>query len=435
VRLVPQGTIVSNAASLVGATAATSGLGYLFWGVAARRFPTAAVGSASAAVSAMMLLGTLGMLGLGTLLIRELPHRRGREAPLLAAVLVVSGAAGFGLGALWALLAPLVSPELGSVFPGGSRGAEVAFFAVGVGLTSVVLVLDQALLGLLRGDLQFGRNVAFGASKLGLLVLAGLGLAGGPGRQGWTIYGVWLVGNVVSLAFLAVVAFRRVQTRAAGVPRPEWGALRGLGRAAVGHHLLNLSLQTSHLALPLLVTALLSATANAYFYVAWMVGGFVFIIPVALTMAVFAVGARDPEALAPKLRFTLGLAFGLGLLATVVLVVGARPLLSLFGPAYADQAASCLRILACGVFPLILKDHFVAVCRVEGRLGRAALVAAGGAGLELGAAAAGALAGGLPGLSLGWVAALCLEGVVLVFPVGRSAGWWTATRTPPAWAT
>jgi O-antigen/teichoic acid export membrane protein len=232
----------------------------------------------------------------------------------------------------------------------------------------------------------------------------------------------------VSLALLGAYALRSRPGRALPWPTlsrlkaPRSAGVWGL-RPAINHHLLNLSLQVPHLALPVIVTVLLSATVNAYFYMAWMIGGFVFVVPVALTMAVFAVGARAPAVLASKVRFTLKLAFGLGLLANVVLLVCARPLLSLFGPAYADQAEWCLRILALGVFPLIVKDHYVAACRVEGRIGRAAVVAGAGAGLELGAAAAGALAGGLIGLSLAWVGALCVEAALLALPVCRAAGW------------
>ncbi|MFN2199238.1 MAG: hypothetical protein ACK2UW_24180, partial [Anaerolineales bacterium] len=52
--------ILSNAGTLVGTQAVTSGLGFIYWWVAARLFAVDAVGFASAAISAMMLLGNLG---------------------------------------------------------------------------------------------------------------------------------------------------------------------------------------------------------------------------------------------------------------------------------------------------------------------------------------------------------------------------------------
>ena len=62
-----------NAGSLMATTLITSVFGFAYWWVAAHVAPTAAVGQASAAVSAMTLIGTIGMFGMGTMLIAELP--------------------------------------------------------------------------------------------------------------------------------------------------------------------------------------------------------------------------------------------------------------------------------------------------------------------------------------------------------------------------
>src|ERR1035438_10132630 len=70
--------LLSNASSLLATTGVTSGLGFAFWTFAAKMFSQQAVGYGSAAVSAMTLLGTIGMFGLGTMLIGELPRRRER---------------------------------------------------------------------------------------------------------------------------------------------------------------------------------------------------------------------------------------------------------------------------------------------------------------------------------------------------------------------
>ena len=65
--------LLDNAGSLLAATGLTSLLGFVFWTVATRMFSQQAVGYGSAAVSAFTLLGTIGVFGLGTLLIGELP--------------------------------------------------------------------------------------------------------------------------------------------------------------------------------------------------------------------------------------------------------------------------------------------------------------------------------------------------------------------------
>ncbi|MGH2367289.1 MAG: hypothetical protein ACRDI2_03740, partial [Chloroflexota bacterium] len=321
--------------------------------------------------------------------------------------------AGAGLGVLFALLSPLIAVDLR---PLAESPLAVALFALGVGLTAGTVVLDQVLVGLLRGELQLGRNALFAAAKLGALLVVGFWVAD---RHGLTIFATWLAGILASLAVLAGIELRHRQ--ALGVYRPEWGTLGRLGLRVLGHQALNLALQTPQLALPVVVTAVLSATMTAYFYVASMVAGLVYAIPVSLTAAIYAVGARAPSELAHRLRFSLKLSVLLSVLANGALLVIAEFVLSLFGHEYAERGAASLRILAIGVLPMIVKDHYVAICRVHGLVGRAAVLVATGGCIELILAAVGARWGGLTGLSLGWVAALALEAAMMAPTVYRAA--------------
>ena len=105
-------SIVTNAGSIFGTMIVTSGLGYVFWWVAARFFQPEDVGLASAAISAMMLLGTIGVLGLGYLLIGELPQRPENGGSLISPALVITGLASLVLGTGFAFLAPYISHDL-----------------------------------------------------------------------------------------------------------------------------------------------------------------------------------------------------------------------------------------------------------------------------------------------------------------------------------
>lgn len=423
-----QWTMLANALSLVGTTGVNAVLGYAYWWLAARQFPPAAVGLAGAAVSAMTLLSTIGLMGLGTMLIGELHRREGGELGLIA---VASGAAGLIsalLGAGFAVVSSRLSSELAPLAAGP---LTVIVFAAGVGLAGAAQVLDNAVVGLLHGELQFGRNLLFTAGKLGALFLVGFMF---PTEDGLTIYATWLVGNLFSVGALAVVltmVHGRSGKAASSANGPgALGTIKGLGRTAAAHHALNVALNFSPMLLPVLVTALLSATTNAYFYVAWMIAGVLYLGPAMLTTALFAVGVRDPATLASKTRLTLGLSLGAALAANVVLLVGAGHILSLFGTDYPTYGAPTLRILALGVIPSIVKEHYVAISRIEQRTSTAAILIVGGAVLELVLVAVGASVGDLSGLSLGWVAALTLEAIVMARPVYRAATFGGTIRMP-----
>jgi len=402
--------ILVNAGSLVGTTAVTSFLGFAYWWFAAREFPPETVGFSSAAISAMMLLGTVCMLGLGTLLIGELPRQPGKEASLISTALLVAGGVGAAFGILFACVAPFISTNFQAL---RANIQDIALFATGVSLTAITLVLDQALIGLFRGEVQLWRNTLFAVSKLVALFAASLWLSHAVGL---TIYVTWTAGSILSLAVLAVFV---VSKRGWSLKNylPNWGLLRKMRGAALRHHMLNLILQVPTLAFPILVTIMLSVTVNAWFYVSWTISSFVAVVPFALTTVLYATNSAQPTTLAHKTRMTLGLSLVTCLLANCLFQFGSKQVLGLFGHVYAEQASWCLRILCLGAFPLIIKYHYVALCRIQNRMGRAVLPLAISAFFELGMAALGARLGGLSGLSLGWLIAVVIESVFMFHPV------------------
>ena len=406
--------LLSNAGSMMGTAAATSGIGVLFWLVAAHYFSQSTVGVASASTSTMALLGFVATLGLGTLLMGDLPARRERRVHLVIAALLVSGAAGTALGLGFALIAPLLSQ---SFDPLTANVPSVVFFAMGVGLTALVFVLDQVLIGLLRGGSQLHRNVIFSVVKLVLLIPIAAVVAN-PGPQ-W-IYGAWTIGIAVSLVAL-VVQYRRSLRE----PRPDFHILAKMRTSALAHHLFNLAAKTPDLLVPVLVVMIVSSAANASFYIAWMIAGFIFTVPWSLSTVVFAIGAGDKSNLARRFRFSVYSSLAFGVFANLVLLPTAGPVLQIFGSDYAAQATLPLHILALGVFGDTVRMHFISVHRVQNRIGPALPIIWAATVWELGAAAAGAEVGGLTGVAVGWVAAVSLEIIVL----GKTV--WIAMHHPP----
>lgn len=409
---------------MVGTTILTSILGFAYWWVAARQFSPETVGFASAAISAMLLLGNICILGLGTLLIGELPRHRGKEASLIIGALLIVGGLGGGVGVLFAFVAPAISPAFQIL---RANLGDIALFAIGVALTAITLVLDQALIGLLRGDWQFWRNTLFAATKLVALFAVGVFLSH---ITGLTIYATWTAGNALSLAvFAGFVVLKGGWSVSSYVP--EWVLLRRLRSAALQHHILNLMLQIPPFALPVLTTIILSARVNAWFSVSYMIAAFVSFLPGALATVLYAISSAQPTLLPHKARLTLGLSLVACLLANVVFLLGARQILDLFGHAYAEQASWSLRILGLVAFPVIIKNHYIAVHRVQGQLTQAMLPIAAGTFLEVGVSVLGAYLGGLIGLSLGLMIAVCIEAVYMS-PTVYKAVWFidTSAQTP-----
>lgn len=412
-----------NASSLIGTTAVTSMLGFVYWWVAARRFPPAAVGIASASLSAMTLLGSFCMLGLGTLLITELPRQPDKAESLISTALIVVGGIGGGVGAVFAIIASYVLPGFK---PLGANVLTVLIFAFGVSLTSMTLVLDAAFIGLLHGELQFWRNILLAFFKLMLLYIVSL-IVSDEGSM--AIYATWAIGNALSLAAIATIIISK-----RGWPGrkylPQWGLLRTLGFAALQHHLLNMVLQSPVLILPVLVATLLSSTMNAWFYVAWMIASVVFLLPNVLTIVLHAMNSAQRSTLARKARVTMGLGLLACIVANCLLQFAAPQVLGVFGKVYAQQSAWTLRILLLAAFPLIIKYHYISICRIHDRIAQAMWAMLPGGLLELGAAIVGAHVGGLLGLSLGWIVAIYIESLFMLRTVYKAV-WSTDTSALP----
>ena len=402
--------ILHNAGSLVATTGVTSLLGFGYWAVAARLYTQREVGYSSAEISAMSVLGTIGMFGMGTLLIGELPRSRSRG--LVAAALLTSGFGSLVLGIGFAILAPEINTRLQAIVGTPSRAM---LFVVGVVLTGVTLVADSATIGLLRGGLQLTRNIAFTGAKLLALPVAAVGLnkAFGVG-----ITASWVAGMLLSLLIVAE-SLRR--TGSLSLPRPDWKGLRKLGKTVMAHNWLNLSVGLPYSLIPVLVAIVVSPSASGAFYIAWMLSSFLYAIPAALSTVLFAVASSNPKALARKLRFTLSVSLLIGLPGMAALALGAHFALRLFGEKYAIEATLPLQLLVLAYLPTICEVHYVAVCRAAGKISRAAVVLTTFAALEVTAAVIGGRMDGLNGLALGILTALLFEGLLITPTVLRAA--------------
>lgn len=405
--------ILVNTGSLTITTVATSALGFLYWWIAAQRFPPAAVGLASAAISAMTLLASIAVFGWGTFLLNEISRQPDKESLISAAVILV-GAIGSGLGILFAIVASFISADFETLR--ASLG-DIALFAIGTSLSAIALVLEGAWIGLWHSDLIFWRSMLLAVIKVAML------FAISPWfwhTEGLTIYATWTIAN--AFAITAVVAYVVLKSKKPiRAYLPHWGLLRKLGSVALQHHILNWLLDIPMLIAPMLITAILSAEVNGWYYIAWSIANVASILPTALVWVGFTKDYTDPAALAHKLRMTLGIGLLACVLAICVLLPGARFVLTIFGHSYAEQATWCLRILALGAFPLIIKNHYVVLHRVWRRIRYALLPVTLGVLIELGAIALGAHLAGLPGLSIGWLIALSIEAVYMFSTVSRAA--------------
>jgi O-antigen/teichoic acid export membrane protein len=400
-----RGFLVRSALALVSTSILTSGLGFIYWAVSARLFPPSNIGEAATAIAAMNLIAPLTTLGFGTVLLAELPAMRAGRSELVSTAAVVSGIFGGGLALICAMVLP---PELLGLPGIGRDGSATLLFAAGVAAQGVGILLDSALLSVAGGGPQLWRNATLAVVKLVLLVAFALTLSQ---HGSLSIYASWFLANAVSIVTMTIWLARkhRVTLRRMW---PTRSALKGMRYVAAQHHVLNLALQLPYFAMPIVANVTLGSERAGYLYATWSVAGFVFVLPIALSTALFASGARDTSTFLAELRFSLRYSLAACIAANLVLLPLGGVVLHVFGSAYANNGHTTLVLLCLAGFGMIVKDHHVTIARVTGRVGREAILVWGLTVCELVAASVGASLHGLTGLGQGWLLAVVLEVVV-----------------------
>jgi len=411
--------ILTTTGSVVGTTLVNSALGFAYWWVAVRIFSPESTGLAVAALSAMGLLGRLAVMGLGTAIVGVLPNYAGNRSGLILAAFLFAGVSAVVLGVGFTLLAPMLFPTF---TPFRASLFVVVLFTSGVVFTTIGTVLDTVLIGLLQGWLQLLRNIIFATCKLVLIWFA----AGWFGDNEVAVYATWVAGDLISLVAVGALMIRLHHI--VFVPSPEWRSIFGLGRNAMGHHVLNLARLAPSLITPVLVAGLLSPRANAEFYVTLLLASSIQIVAAAATFTLYAVANQSPEKLHHQVRFTLALSTAGVTVGVILLWLSGNLLLSLFG--WSDSGTGRLLLLLIGLaaYPMIVKDHWIALLRLRQDVRWAAWATTAGAIMEILFAAAGAVFGGLLGLAAAWLVAQLIQGALMATHVYHAAALSTFSR-------
>jgi O-antigen/teichoic acid export membrane protein len=401
--------MLRNAGSLLATTGITSILGAAYWTFSARLYSQTSVGFAAAEIPLMTLLGTIGMLGLGTLMVGELPRAQ-RRVQLTLAALIACAVGSLLLGVVFAVIAPSFNHRFGEFL---GNFDEKALFVAGVMLTSVSMVFDMATIGLMRGGIQLVRNVAFSVIKLAVLPVFAVTL---HDTLGLGIVASWTGGIGLSLLLMVV---RTIMSGTRSFPRPDWAKLRSLARVAMAHNWLEIAISAPPAAFPVLATVLVSPSANAAFYVAFTLSGFVYMVPSHLSTVLFAMAAAEPEEIAHRVRFANKLSFAIGLPVVAVLVLGSHWILGIYGPGYARVATIPMALVALGYIPSVPKALYIAICRAQGRTTFVAVLLSVFTVVEIGGAVIGGIYDGLNGLAAGIFISLVAQGLYVTPPILR----------------
>lgn len=392
-RLMRREPLFRSSLALIVNTFLNGVLGFVYWVLAARLYPAATVGEGAGFISAMLLVSSIGWIGLQHLLMRFLPVAGSRSARVIG--LVYFGALGAALPASFVFLAYAATTR---TLPSVSGQALGSLAFVGAIVVWVVFSLqDAALIGLRRAVWVPVENGLFGVAKIAVLVA--LVATASP----WVFLGSW----VVPAAFLVIVInsllVRWVLPARRDEPAlpPRWR----IAQFAAGQHAAALVAAAPDSVVPLMILAILGREANAFYYVAWTVSFSLRLVAVNIGSALTVEGSASSA----QLRHLIGplRTFVVALFVPIILAVwlGAGLILSVFGGSYSAESAGLLRLFALGLAPFTAVTLFVAAERVHQRSMTALGIVSVATALTIGLDLLLLPSSGILGAGIGWLTA------------------------------
>lgn len=353
-----QGTmkVLQNSVFLIASTGLTAVLGLLFWRLVAHLFSPTRVGLATSLISAISLISYMSLCGLNSTLIRFPAPARARNSQITLSFTAVCTtafviASGYLLGLPWygqKLMFVRDSPWLSALFVGSCVCAALNV------ITDTVFIGARIPQYNLLAD-----GVIQGVAKLILpIFLVGFGSFGIVGANG----GGFAIAVVASLALMWWrLEFRPdFKTRGTG--------LRKFYKFSVASYLSSLIGLLPTLVLPLIVLQRLGPSASAYFYIAFQVASMLTGVCTGVGESMFSEAAHDLSRTRDVFRRSAKIMTIAVVPGALVLAVGSRLLLTFFGAAYSQNAASVLSAMSLGGIAVALNLWGASALRVYRRL-------------------------------------------------------------------
>lgn len=340
----------------------TSALGIGYWALAARLYPPAVVGRNSALLSAMYLASAVSQLGLTSVLSRFLPEVGTRSGGLIVGSYALNVAASVFFSVVYLAGLRLWSPGL--AFLQGDTNWMLAF-VIATAAWGIFNLQDSVLTGLRQAIWVPIENAVFAVVKIMLLVA----LSEGFRESG--VFLSWVIPVCLSLLPVNWLIFARLLPGhvldAPPISNPIGRST--LARFIVANQLGTLCAVAYGNVIPILVVNRVGDSANAFFYLPWLVSTSLQIVAVTMTSSLTVEGARDQRMLGQYCRNVLVHSARLLVPAVALLVVLAPYVLSLFGGEYASQGSRLLQWLSLAALPNLLTTVALGVARVRNRPG------------------------------------------------------------------
>jgi len=411
-----------NGYALILSAIVTSGLGLLYWVLAARYYKPEIVGLNAAAISIMTFLSGVSRLNLDGVLYRFIPRAGGSTRALIQYSYLISQTLAALVSIIFLIGVDLWSPALS--FIKTNVWLSVWFVLMTMSL-SLFTLQDSVLTGLRQTMWVPLENLLFAIGKIALLLLFVRLFPQYGIFSSFTIPVVVMTVPVNYLIFCRLVPRHMEATLDLAEPIGRGQIIKYTSGVYLGYLF---STATAGI-LPLMVLQRLGSIGNAYFYFPWLIGSSLQLVSQNMNVSLTVEGALDQTKLHAYTRRVLIQMARLLLPMVLILLFGAPYILRAFGGDYANEGAWLLRLLALATIPHVINNVYIGIARVTGRI--AAIMAIQGFVCVSTLSLSYALLSfyGITGIGIAWLSSQTCIAMVVMFSQLRPLLWAIQSRS------
>ncbi len=381
-----------NAILIMASYGVSAILGFLFWIVVARTYPPSAVGIGTAAVSAMLLIGSLASMGFDFALVRFLPQAENPRA-MINTCLSITGLVAMGLATMFIFKLPQLEPV---------RSQPLLMLAF-VGFSSSIAASElqpQIFIAYRQAKFRVLQVLVNGSRVAVMIALLHRGVTGILSAIG--------ISSLIALVTGFIIT-RRLQNNYRPIPVVDAALAKSISKFSLSNYLASIFVMLPAYVMPLIIFDALSPESCAHFFVPFNLSFAIGMIAISIAYSFLAECSHEVCDIRKQTLKATRLILAITIPALVIVLGLGDKILGLFGATYTQNSTLLLWIFAAGWMLYIITALYLTIARLKLRTKMMTITNALLAGLVVGLGTGLMGPFGLTGVAVGFLVA---QGIV-----------------------
>jgi len=345
-------SLYKNSIYLMLGTFVMSVFGFLFWMINARLFSTEQVGLATTIISVMGIITSFSLLGLNAGLIRFLSKSKRKNKKINTCFSFV-GIITVIITTIFLLLLSVISPKI--LFIKENLILSLIFIVFMI-FSSFSSIIDSVFIAYRSTKYVLLKNSIFSLLKLIFpFILVSLGAYG--------IFSSWMIALIIGFCISFIILMFKFSYKPKIVFYDR--IIKKIGSYSFANYVAGFIAGLPTLILPLMITNKLKPEITAYYYMAMMIAGVLFIIPQATSNSLFAEGSYNEKKLKIQLKKAIKIIALLLIPGILFTIFFGKYVLLFFGKDYSAEGYRFLNLLAFSGIFVSINAVFSALFRIN----------------------------------------------------------------------